>query len=154
MYCEIHGAHSALAEPADEAIRTDELGLRGIRTYLPARTVHDWLFEEQKSVTPQNLKDKVAAFAAGKNLDSLKLTQCISSRATEKEVEMSLAEGRAIGVSSTPSVFINGRRLSGSPKWEQLKAVIDYELEYQKITGNAGDDCGCAAEIEFPVSAP
>ena len=34
--------------------------------------------------------------------------------------------------------------------WSKLKTIIDYELDYQEVTHNAGDDCGCAIELEFP----
>jgi protein-disulfide isomerase len=111
---------------------------------------HDWIFANQSSTTPQNLKDKTAEFAAGKGIDAIKLSQCVESRETEPLVRQSIEEGRSVGVTSTPTIFVNGRPLAGSMQWEQLKQVIDYELEYQKITHNAGDDCGCEVEVPFP----
>ena len=111
---------------------------------------HDWIFENQKSITAANLQTKVGEFLQGKSVDSLKFSQCFTGKETLAKVEESIAEGRALGVSSTPSIFVNGRRLNGSPAWEQLKAILDYELDYQEVTHNAGDDCGCAIELEFP----
>ena len=111
---------------------------------------HDWVFDNQKSFTSQNLETKVGEFLQGKSVDSLKFSQCFKSKETLPKVEESIAEGTALGVSSTPSVFVNGRQLSGSPEWEQLKAIIDYELEYKEVTHNAGDDCGCAVDLSFP----
>lgn len=111
---------------------------------------HDWIFERQSSITPQNLADKIAEFAASQDLDSLKLTSCLSEPTAAKQVEESIEEGRLVEVTSTPALFINGRRMTGSVPWDQLKRVIDYELEYQKTARNAGDDCGCEAEIAFP----
>jgi protein-disulfide isomerase len=111
---------------------------------------HDWIFANQSSITQQNLKDKTAAFASGKGIDAIKLSQCVESRETEPLVRQSMEEGRSLGVTSTPTIFVNGRPLTGAMQWEQLKQVIDYELEYQKITHNAGDDCGCEVEIPFP----
>jgi hypothetical protein len=40
-------------------------------------------------------------------------------------------------------IFVNGRKLAGSFKWEQLKQIIDY----QKIAQNAGDNCGCQISL-------
>ena len=37
--------------------------------------------------------------------------------------------GTALGVSSTPSVFINGRIISGAQPYETFTAIIDEELE-------------------------
>ena len=108
---------------------------------------HDWIFENQSSITPENLGDKVAEFASGKGIDTLKLGQCLSSKATLKQVEASMKEGREVGVTSTPTLIINGRKLAGATQIDQLKAIIDYELEYQKVTHNAGDDCGCAGDV-------
>ena len=75
---------------------------------------------------------------------------CIDGRNTEEVVQASIKTGRAIGVSSTPTIFLNGRLLKGSLPWEKLKAIIDHEIEYQKVTKNAGDDCGCEIEVAFP----
>jgi protein-disulfide isomerase len=113
---------------------------------------HDWIFENQNNVTPSNLNDKVMEFAAGKGMDALKLTGCIERRETAKTIEASIKEGQAVGVTSTPTLFINGRKLSGSLKWEQLKQIIDYEIEYQKVAKNAGDDCGCEISVPFPAA--
>jgi protein-disulfide isomerase len=111
---------------------------------------HDWIFANQKNITPENLQAKVGEFLQGKKVDSLKFSQCFSKKETLAKVEESIAEGQAIGVNSTPSLFVNGRRLGGSPEWEQLKSIIDYELDYQKVTHNAGDDCGCKVDLGFP----
>lgn len=111
---------------------------------------HDWIYTNQKSITPENLQSKVGEFLQGKSVDTLKFSKCFTEKETLPQVEASIAEGRALGVNSTPSLFVNGRRLSGSPEWEQLKAIIDYELDYQEVTHNAGDDCGCAIELDFP----
>ncbi len=111
---------------------------------------HDWIFEEQKNVTPGNIQDKAAAWATEKGLDGAKVAACMAEPKTLEQVEASLAEGRAVGVSSTPTLYVNGRQLTGSVKWEQLKQIIDFELDYQEVTHNAGDDCGCVVEAEFP----
>ena len=111
---------------------------------------HDWIFENQKNVTPENFATKAAAWASEQGLDSLAFAQCVSSKETAPQVEASMEEARKLGVSSTPTLFVNGRMLPGSQEWPRLKGVIDYELEYQKVTKNAGDNCGCEAEVGLP----
>lgn len=113
---------------------------------------HDWIFENQNSITPANLNDKVMEFAAGKGVDALKLTGCIERGETTATIDQSIQQGQSAGVSSTPTIFINGRKLGGSHKWEQLKQIIDYEIEYQKVAKDAGDDCGCEIAVPFPAA--
>jgi protein-disulfide isomerase len=109
---------------------------------------HDWIFEHQGEITPENLTAKVLEFAKGKEIDTLQLSRCIESKATEVEVDKEIAAGNALGIESTPTLFINGRRQVGSRDWPTLRAVIDYEIEYQKTAHNAGEDCGC--ELKLP----
>ena len=111
---------------------------------------HDWIFENQKNVTPDNFSSKAAAWASEQGLDSLAFAQCVGSKETAAQVEASMEEGRKLNVTSTPTLFVNGRMLPGSQEWLRLKGVIDYELDYQKVTKNAGDNCGCEAEVGFP----
>jgi predicted DsbA family dithiol-disulfide isomerase len=104
------------------------------------------------------LKDKILEWAKGEtDIDSLKLGACIDNKATEAEVDKDIADGHSLGVDSTPTLFINGRRIASAAEWPMLHAIIDEEIEYQKTAKNAGEDCGCAVKLELPVgqqSAP
>jgi len=111
---------------------------------------HDWIFERQEQITSENLESKILEFARTKELDGDKLKACMDSKTFDGTVEQSLAQGRAIGVQSTPTLFVNGRRLVGAVDWRELKRVIDYEIEYQKTAKNAGEDCGCSVQLSLP----
>jgi protein-disulfide isomerase len=113
---------------------------------------HDWIFEKQAEITPENLKQKVLEWAAGKELDALRLGRCMDARETEAEVDKNAAEARALAVNSTPTLFVNGRRVTGRTDWNALRQIIDYEIEYQRTAKNAGEDCGC--EISLPSAFP
>ena len=110
---------------------------------------HDWMFGHQNEINHENLKAKVLEWAKGKEVDVLQLGRCMDTKATESEIERTLAEGRALGVNSLPTLFINGRRMVGRADWSTLRTVIDYEIEYQKTAKNAGEDCGC--ELKLPT---
>jgi len=115
---------------------------------------HDWIFDKQSDITPENLKDKVLEFAKGqKGLDAAQLGSCMDTKATEAEVEKDIAEGHAVNVDSTPTLFVNGRKIASAVDWPTLKSIIDYEIEYQKTAKNAGEDCGCSVKLELPVGA-
>lgn len=109
---------------------------------------HDWVYDHQAEITQENFKNKVLEFAKGKEIDALQLGRCMDTKATEAEVNKNIAEGKALNLNSTPTLFINGRRLSGRVDWPTLRSIIDYEIEYQKTAKNAGEDCGC--ELKLP----
>jgi protein-disulfide isomerase len=111
---------------------------------------HDWIFEHQGEITVENLKDKVAEFGKTKSLEPIQLAACMETKATEAEVAKSQAEGRLLGVNSTPTLFVNGRRLVGNLPWPQLQQVIEHEIEYQKTHGG-GDKC-CEVTLPSPLS--
>jgi protein-disulfide isomerase len=113
---------------------------------------HDWIFDKQAEITADNLKAKVLEFAKTKALDVDQLSKCIDSRETESEVNQSIQLGQSLAVNQTPTLFINGRRIGGASSWNDLKLVIDYEIEYQKTAKNAGEDCGC--DVRLPGFAP
>jgi protein-disulfide isomerase len=114
---------------------------------------HDWVFDKQGELTVENLRGKIGEWAqtkASAGLDSLQLNRCIENRSTEAEVDKSIAEAMALRVNSTPTLFINGRRVQGSLQWEQLKSIIDWELDYTKRTGIGGDKC-CEVTLPTPI---
>jgi protein-disulfide isomerase len=108
---------------------------------------HDWVFENQGTLTVENLKEKTLELAKTKGLESVQIGGCIDTKATEAEVNRSMAEARAVGINSTPTLFINGRRLVGKLEWPQLKSVIDHEIEYQKTRA---EKC-CEVTLPSPV---
>jgi protein-disulfide isomerase len=111
---------------------------------------HDWIFARQDEINPENLEDKVLEFAKSKSLDVPQLAKCIDGRVTEDEVAKTLKEGQALNIVSTPTLFVNGRRMVGAVQWADLKRVIDFEIEYQKTAKNAGEDCGCSIALPIP----
>lgn len=114
-------------------------------------TYHDWIFAHQDKITSDNVRAQILDWAKGqKDLDALKLGQCIDSKATAAEVDAIEAQGRDLGINSTPTLFINGRRLAQATDWPSLKNIIDYEIEYQKTAKDAGDDCGCDLKLKLP----
>ncbi|HEY3740512.1 MAG TPA: thioredoxin domain-containing protein [Bryobacteraceae bacterium] len=107
---------------------------------------HDWIFDKQPEITPENVDSKILEWAGTKGLDTLQLTRCMETSATEPEVRKNMEEGFALGVDRTPTLFLNGRPIEGST-WDQLKARIEFELGYQKTAKNAGEKC---CEVTIP----
>jgi protein-disulfide isomerase len=112
---------------------------------------HDWIYEHQAEITKDNFRDKVLEFAKGKQIDALQLASCLDTKATEPEVDRSIAMARELHVQSTPTLFVNGRRLPAQVAWNDLRTIIDQEIEYQKTAKNAGEDCGCIVKLPSPT---
>jgi len=115
---------------------------------------HDWIFEHQGDITPENLKAKFLEFTNDKSeeIDVLRLAQCFDARATEAEVNESIAEARELAVNATPTLFVNGRRISSQIAWPRLQQIIDMEIQYQRTAMPAGDDSCCAVELPIPLN--
>jgi protein-disulfide isomerase len=112
---------------------------------------HDWVFEHQGEITTENLKDKFFEWSKTKPLEPIQLAACYENKATQPEVERNQAEGRALAINSTPTIFINGRRLVGGIPWQQMKAIIYHEIEYQKTHSASAEKC-CEVTLPSPLS--
>jgi protein-disulfide isomerase len=90
---------------------------------------YDWIYDNQEKTTGDNLSAKVLEWAAQNGVDATQLGRCIDTKATEPEVDRSIAEGRALGIQGTPTLFINGRKIGGLV-WPDLQMVVNKEVEY------------------------
>ncbi|WP_158752400.1 thioredoxin domain-containing protein [Acidobacterium sp. S8] len=66
-------------------------------------------------------------------LDTTKLNACLTKQ-DDSVVRSSLKEGDALGVDGTPTLFINGERLSGALPESQVWLAIDRALKAEGIT--------------------
>ena len=68
------------------------------------------------------------AIAAKLNLDGAAFKTCLESRRHSTTVQRGVLDGKALGVSVTPTFFVNGRPLMGAIPLEEFQAAIDREL--------------------------
>ena len=91
---------------------------------------YDFMYENQEQFTPDNLREKILGWAGTPDgVDATLLGKCIDSKATESEVNQSIAEGKTLQLRGTPTLFINGRKLGGLEAGT-LQKVIQNELDY------------------------
>jgi protein-disulfide isomerase len=95
--------------------------------------MHDAIFENQDVISPENVWDKLVSFASQSGLNADTFKACLSSADAQKSVDGEHAEGVALGVNSTPTVYINGRPLAGGDP-QTLVQYIDFELAAQGVT--------------------
>jgi len=71
-------------------------------------------------------------------LDVEQFNNCYSSGLHKETVQASLQSGANLGVNSTPTFFINGRRIIGSKTYDELKVFIEDELARVGASPNVG----------------
>lgn len=73
--------------------------------------------------------DKMAMLQGQKhNVDVVKLQSCVKAQ-NEDAVRASMKEGDAIGVSATPTLFINGQKIDGAVPIGEVRAALDQALK-------------------------
>ncbi len=94
----------------------------------------DYVHANQKAITGRSQQeafanlDKAAAEQAVKhNLDVARAQACFKQQ-DESAVRASMAEGEKLGVDSTPTLFVNGERITGAVPEGELRAILDRAL--------------------------
>ncbi len=85
---------------------------------------HDLLYANQVKLDIAVLK----GYAKEVGLDAKTFDQCLDKRETAQEIEMDLYEGKRVGLTGLPSLFINTIYVPGALPVEELKKVIEVEL--------------------------
>lgn len=88
---------------------------------------HDKLFDNQKSINPENSKEMFDKYAKGIGLDTKKFNSCLDSPEVKATVQEQMKEASSIGVQSTPTFVVNGMIVPGANP-EGLKSAIDIKL--------------------------
>ncbi len=86
------------------------------------------LWENQTALDVASLKK----YAADLKLDSKQFDECVDSDKYLKQVNQDQQDGAKVGVSGTPSFFVNGKMLTGAQPLDAFKKLIDEELRDAK----------------------
>ncbi|HKV41251.1 MAG TPA: thioredoxin domain-containing protein [Blastocatellia bacterium] len=84
----------------------------------------DILFNNQSALQPPKLKE----YATQLGMDRAKFDAELDSRKYAETVQRDVSDGMRVGIDSTPTVFINGRKIQDKT-YESLKAVIEEALK-------------------------
>ena len=85
---------------------------------------HDTLFTHQDALAVEDLK----GYAAALGLNAGEFDTCVDEERFRDRVRRDMDEGNRYGVSSTPTVFINGRAVIGAARLEVYDRIIREEL--------------------------
>lgn len=85
------------------------------------------MFREQKNISPQNLREKALTVAKESGVDAARWTACYDKKESKPRVEADIREADRLGVTGTPTLFVNGRRLR-SYQAPEVRRIIDEKL--------------------------
>jgi protein-disulfide isomerase len=93
--------------------------------------LYDLIYDNQDIISAENAYAKLTDFASQIGLNGDTFKACLASPEAAAAVDASRANGQALEVSSTPTIFINGRRIVGADP-HFIEQNIKYELAQQK----------------------
>lgn len=90
-------------------------------------------YDVQQDITEANADEKLTAIANDSGVKGPDIATCAAKPETNARVEHSIALGKSVDVTGTPTVFVNGYKIRnlGMPP-EALKNLVDFEAKQQK----------------------
>jgi protein-disulfide isomerase len=92
--------------------------------------MYDLIYDNQEVISPENAYPKMIDYASQLGLNSDAFKSCMTGPEAAAAVDASRANGNALEVSSTPTIFINGRRIVGADP-HLIEQNLKYELAKQ-----------------------
>lgn len=99
--------------------------------------MYDLIYDNQEIISAGNAWTKMMDYAGQSRLDTDTFKSCMASPEAGEAVNASRTNGQLLEVNSTPTVFVNGRRMVGADA-HLLEQYINYELDQLK-TGKTAD---------------
>ena len=98
--------------------------------------MHDMLFENQKiwseQVDPRGI---IVDYAKSFSLDVQKFEEDLDSKEVSDKIENDLKSGESLGINATPTFYLNGKKLRNVASYEELKKMIEDEInKLEKIS--------------------
>jgi protein-disulfide isomerase len=95
--------------------------------------LYDLIYDNQEIISAANAWTKMADYAEQSGLNAETFKTCMAGAEAGAAVDASRANGLQVEVNSTPTVFVNGRRMVGADS-HLLEQYINYELSQQQST--------------------
>ena len=137
-FSDLQCPHCKNAQPIIEKLMADFPNARLVFQQFPIEAAHPWAFkaatwaqciggennaafwkfvngvyDDQLNIDAQNADAKMKEHTTAAGADASKAAACASSPDTAKTVHDSFELGKAVGVTATPTVFLNGRKIAG-----------------------------------------
>lgn len=91
-------------------------------------------YETQSDITAANADEKLTALADAAGVKGADIAGCATTPVTKAHIDASLALGKAVNVTGTPTLYINGRTIGNISQVpaETLKALVDFAAKQGK----------------------
>jgi protein-disulfide isomerase len=151
-FSDLQCPHCKEAQPTIDKLMSEEKNVRLVFQNFPLQS-HDWaakaayygdcvgrsspdafwkyvasVYDAQKDITAANADEKLTALAEQAGAKGAETAACAAKPETAARVQRSIALGTAVGVSGTPTLFINGRKIGnlGGLPYEVLKGLTEF----------------------------
>ncbi|MFI5089821.1 MAG: thioredoxin domain-containing protein [Terriglobales bacterium] len=152
-FSDLECPHCKQAQPILEKLMGDFPNARLVFQQFPIEALHPWalraatwaecigrennaafwkfvngVLDDQLNIDAQNADAKMKEHATAAGADAARAATCAASLDAAKAVRDSFELGKAVGVTGTPTVFINGRKVGGvtSIPYEMLKDLAHF----------------------------
>src|SRR5437016_64083 len=98
--------------------------------------MYDFIYDHQEIISAANAWTKMVDYARQSGLDAEAFKGCMAGPEAAAAVNASHANGEQLEVNSTPTLFVNGRRMVGADE-HLLQQYINYELAKLNPTKSA-----------------
>ena len=91
-------------------------------------------YETQADITSETADEKLTAIADGAGLKGSEIAACAAKPETKTRVEASLALGKSVDVTGTPTLYINGRKIGSldARLSDIYKSLVDFAAKEAK----------------------
>ncbi len=91
-------------------------------------------YETQSDITAENADEKLTALADGAGVKGADIAACASTPVAKAHVDASIALGKSVNVTGTPTLFINGRSIGNVSQVPaaSLKGLVEFAAKQGK----------------------
>lgn len=85
-------------------------------------------YDTQADITAENADEKLTAIADGVGVKGADIAACAAKPETKARIEASIALGKSVDVTGTPTLYINGRKIGSfdARESEVYKSLVDF----------------------------
>jgi protein-disulfide isomerase len=150
-FSDLQCPHCKQAQPVVDRLLGDLPDLRFVFQQFPLEMAHPWaytaaewaqcigrennqafwkfvqgVYNDQLGIDTGNVAAKMREHATAAGASADQAAACVAKPPTGREVRESIALGKSVGVSGTPTLFVNGRKIVGltTIPYETLKSVV------------------------------
>ncbi len=91
-------------------------------------------YETQSDITAENADEKLTALADGAGVKGSEIAACAVKPETKAHVDASIALGKSVDVTGTPTLYINGRKIGSlDPRMSDVyKSLVEFAAKQEK----------------------